>query len=284
MIKVRLSEGDNPVKQIEQSLEILSKIDKAFDKREKIVLDLSEINWVLPCAIILISGKLQEILAKGAEVDYVSPKNKKVKEWLSNIGFPLGKTKDGSTYISIKHFTNNLSNSNQVNEEANSLLQKIQNRIPNNFGSSILYILGELSDNVDQHSQFTHASLMAQYFPRKNHLDVAVFDNGISIPLNFEKNKIDFKMDSEAIKKALFGEVTTKKNEKMRAYGLKTCKNISQAIEGELYFISRKGIAMLKRDEEEFYDFKDLSLDGTFIYFRLNTPKNKFDIYPYVQS
>lgn len=284
MIKVNLSEGDNPVNQIKQSLKIISEIDDAFDKREKIVLDLSEIKWVLPCAIIIISGKLREVLGKGAEVNHILPKNPQVKEWLSNIGFPLGKIKDGSTYISIKHFANNFSNPNQVNEEANLLLNKIQNKIPSNLGSSVPYILGELSDNVDQHSNFTHSSLMAQYFPKKKHLDIAVFDNGISIPLNFEKNKIDFKMDSEAIKKALFGEVTTKKDEKMRAYGLKTCKRISQVIQGELYFISRKGIAILKPYEEEFYDFEDVSLDGTFIYFRLPIPKNRIDIYSYVEG
>ena len=52
MIKVILSDGDNPFNQIEDSLKLISKIDEAFDKREKIKLDLSEVNWVLPCSII----------------------------------------------------------------------------------------------------------------------------------------------------------------------------------------------------------------------------------------
>ena len=296
MIKIDLSEGDNPVEQIKESLKIISRIDDAFDKREKISLDLSGVKWVLPCTVILISGKLREILCKGADVSYIPPKNLKVKEWLSDIGFPLGKTKDGSTFISIKHFANNLSNPNQVNEEANSMLKKIETKIPNSFGGSILYILGELADNIDQHSNFTHASLMAQYFPQKEYLDIAVLDNGISIPFNFEKNNISFKKDSEAIKKALSGEATTKKDEKMRAFGLKSCKDISikgfllkinpdPRIKGELHVVSRKGIAILKSSgEENFYDFGNVSLDGTFLYFRLPTPKNKIDIYYYLEG
>jgi len=286
MINVELSEGDNPVEQIKQSLKIISRIDDAFDKREKIILDLSEVKWVLPCSIILISGKLKDILEKGAEVSYKPPKNVKVKEWLSDIGFPLGKIKDGSTFISIKHFANNSSNPNQVNEEANSMLNKIKNRIPISFGDSVLYILGELAANIDEHSNFTFASLMAQYYPQKEYLDIAVLDDGISIPFNFEKNNISFKKDSEAIRKALFGEVTTKKGEKMRGYGLKSCKDISiKEIKGELHLVSRRGIAILKSNgDENFYEFDNVSLNGTFLYFRLPTPKNKINIYSYLEG
>ncbi len=286
MIKVNLSEGDDAFNQIEDSLKIISEIDEAFDKREKIKLDLSDVKWVLPCSVILISGKLMEILTKGAEVSYIPPKDLNVKKWLFNIGFPIGKKSDGDTFISIKHFSNKPQNRNQVNEEANKFLKKIENKIPNSFGESVIYILGELADNMDDHSNFTFASLMAQYYPRKKHLDMAILDNGITIPFNFEKNKIRFERDSEAIKKALYGEVTTKKGEKMRGYGLKSCRDISlKEIKGELYIVSRKGVIILKEGESpNFYDFDDVSLEGTFLYFRLPTPKKKVNIYPYLEG
>lgn len=286
MIKVILPVGDNPLDQIEESLKIISEINKAFEKREKIELDLSEVKWALPCSIILISGKLTEILSKGAEVSYNPPKNPKVKEWLSNIGFPFGNTNDGETFVSIKHFPSNSDNKNQVNEESNLLLKKMEDKIPKNFGDSIKYILGELADNMDEHSNFTFASLMSQYYPKKEYLDIAVLDNGITIPLNFEKNNIPFDKDSEAIRKALFGEVTTKKDEKMRGFGLKSCKDISlKEIKGELHIVSRKGVITIKYDEEpQLFDFRDTSLNGTFLYFRLPTPKNKVNIYPYLEG
>jgi hypothetical protein len=285
MVKVNLSGGDDPFSQIEGSLKVISEIDDSFDKREKIELDLSEVTWVLPCSIILISSKLKEIILKGAEVSYISPKNAKVKEWLSNIGFPLGKENDGSTFVSIKHFLNDPSNKNQVNEQTNSLIDSMEDKIPNNFGDSVKYILGEISDNMDDHSNFTFGSLMAQYYPKKEHLDLAILDNGITIPFNFEKNNISFEKDSDAIKKAVYGEVSTKKGEKMRGYGLRSCKDISlEGINGELHIVSRKGLLILKEGSSNFYDFKGVSLDGTFLYFRLPTPKNKVSIYPYLED
>lgn len=286
MIKVILSDDDNPFNQIEESLRITAEIEKSFDKREKIELDLSEINWALPCSVILISGKLMEILSKGAEVSYIPPKNSKVRDWLSNIGFPIGKKDDGNTFVSIKHFSNNPENKNQVNKESNALMDSMEDKIPNTFGSSVKYILGELADNMDEHSNFTFASLMAQYYPRKKYLDMAVLDNGITIPFKFEKNDIPFDKDSEAIRKALSGEVTTKKNEKMRGYGLKSCRDISlKEIKGELHVVSRKGVVILKESEEpKLYDFIDVSLKGTFLYFRLPTPKNEVNIYPYLEG
>ena len=189
-IKVILSSDDNPVNQIKESLKILSQIESAFIKREEITLDFSEVPWILPCSVILISGKIMEILNQGASIKYVPPKEEKVKRWLSDVGFPLGKRTDGDTYVSIKHFANNPEDKNQVNKESNELLKKMKDKIPEEFGSSVQYIIGELSDNIDEHSRFTFASLMAQYYPRKEHMDIAVLDNGISIPLLFEKNNI----------------------------------------------------------------------------------------------
>lgn len=281
---MKLSQGDDISIHIAESLEIISDIDSSFDKRKRIKLDLSDIKWVLPCSAILISGKLREILSKGAEIEYTPPKDLKVREWLSNIGFPLGKKLDGETFISIKHFPKDPKSPNQVNNQANEVLKKLEGKIPEKFGSSIPHILGELSDNMDDHSNFTFASLMAQYYPTKDHVDIAVLDNGITIPLNFEKNNIKFSSDSDAIKMALYGEVTTKKHEQMRGFGLRSCKDIStEGIPGEIHIVSRKGIVVLKKGESPtFYDLPKFSLDGTFIYVRLPTPKKPLNIYNYL--
>jgi hypothetical protein len=71
----------------------------------------------------------------------------------------------------------------------------------------------------------------------------------------------------------------------MRGYGLRSCKDISlEGINGELHIVSRKGLLILKEGSSNFYDFKGVSLDGTFLYFRLPTPKNKVSIYPYLED
>jgi len=284
VIKVTLSREDNPINQIKESLEIAKKIEEAFTKREEVTLDFSEVSWILPCSAILISGKIIEVQNQGASIKYLPPENPEVKEWLSDIGFPLGKKIDGNTYVSIKHFFNNPEDRKQVNREANELLDKMGDKIPKEFGDSVRYIIGELSDNIDQHSQFTLASMMAQYYPKKEYLDIAVLDNGISIPLLFEKNHILFSQDSDAILKAISGEVTTKKDEQMRAYGLRSCKDITiEGIKGELHVISRKGSIIVEPSKKPLlYNFDSVGLEGTLLYFRLKTPKKEINIYPYL--
>lgn len=289
MVKVSLSRGDNVFNHIHESLRVMYEIGQNFDKREKIELDFTEVKWILPCAVILISGKVKEVITKGAEFVYIPPSNIKVNEWLTNIGFPLGDfplTPKESNFVPLKYFTNNPGNINQVNEEATNLIKSMENKIPDTFKDSIKFILAELSDNIDQHSNFTFASLMAQYYPNKECLDLAVLDNGITIPFNFEKHDISFDKDSEAIKKALFGEVTTRKDDLMRGFGLRSCKDIStKGINGELHILSRKGLIIIKDDNKPiFHDFEEVSLKGTLIYFRLPTPKKAFNIYPYLEG
>ncbi len=84
--------------------------------------------------------------------------------------------------------------------------------------------------------------------------------------------------------KAISGEITTKQNEIMRGFGLKSCRDIStKGIGGELYILSRKGLVIIKDNEEpSLHELGDLSLKGTFLYFRLPTPKEKLNIGQYL--
>lgn len=286
MIKVKLSRGDEPIEQIKESLRILSEIKEIFSKRKEFTLDFSEVNWILPCSAILISGKLNEVKTQGAQINYIKPKNNVVQDYLSKIGFPFGSEAEGDTFVPISHFQDNPSDKNQIEKETLDLFYKISSKIPISFGhNAIPHILSELSDNIDQHSEFTFASLMAQYFPRKEYLDLAVLDNGVSIPFIFEKNNKEFKKDSDAIMKAVSGEISTKKDQGLRGFGLKSCKNLSiEGFNGELHIISRKGAIIFKPDEKpKIYDFKNEVLEGTLIYFRLPAPKEEVPFYEIIE-
>ena len=202
---------------------------------------------------------------------------------MNKIGFPLGDRNDGSSYVPINHFKRKETDKNQVQKEVSELIDKIEGKIPRKFGDAIKYILGELSDNIDNHSEFSYASLMAQYFPTKKMVDIAVFDNGITIPGCFEKHGIVFRDEGDAINKTISGEVTTKKEEVMRGYGLRSCKRLStEGVEGELYIISTKGVLIFNSTKKPLFYTLDNSLKGTFLYFRLPLPKEKLDIYPFV--
>jgi len=287
VIKVNLSRGDDPIKQIEESLRAISKIKETFAKRKEFTLDFSEVNWILPCSAILLSSKLNEVSIQGAKINYIESKNKQVQEYLSKIGFPLGSEEEGDTFIPISHFQDNPSKKNQVEEEALTLFEKISSKIPPIFGrNSIPHILSELSDNIDQHSEFTFASLMAQFYPKKEYLDLVVLDNGVSIPFLFEKNNIKFDKDSGAIMKAVSGEISTKKEEIMRGFGLKSCKRLSlEGFKGELHIISRKGAILFESNKTpKVYNFDNETLEGTLLYFRLPVPKGKVPFYSLIKN
>ena len=216
MIKVEFPHGDDILEYISVAIKVMNEMEEEFYKTKQISLDLSSVKWFIPCPMILMSNKIRELLDHGAQsIMYKEPEKENVREHLQKIGFPLGTKEDGSSYVSIKHFRKNLEDKNQVNREVNELMTIIEKKIPFQFGESIKYILGELSDNIDEHSNFECASLMAQYFPKKEIVDIAVFDNGVSIPKLFEEHNIPFDGDRDAIKKAVWGEVTTKKNEEM---------------------------------------------------------------------
>lgn len=275
-IKCKLSKGDEPIEQIKECLKII----ELMNDHKEITLDFREVDWILPCSALLLSSKVIELSNKGTKFYYFGPNNEKVNSYLNEIGFPFGSELNGETFSPIKHFTYN----ENVNNEVVKVIEYIEDKIPNKFGGSIPYIIAELSDNIDQHSKFTNASIMAQYYPKKKYVDIGILDNGLTIPLVFEEHNIKFKKDSEAIKKALSG-TTTKNEEPARGYGLSSSKKIiNNALNGELHIFSRKGnIILTPNTEIEFNDFRDLELKGTLLYMRLYTPKKHLNIYNYLE-
>ena len=137
-------------------------------------------------------------------------------------------------------------------------------------------------DNIDQHSRYTHASIMAQFFPKKNIVDIGVIDNGLSIPRLFEENRIPFLTDSEAIESALQG-LSTKK-EARRGYGLPAVHKITtEGLKGVGYIISRRGcIHVLPNNVRKSYILQNHIYNGTVIYLRFSAPKEKINIHPYL--
>lgn len=281
MVEVDFSKGDGILENLSSALKVIYEMEKIFLEGAKISLDFSSVTWFIPGPMILISNKIKELTERGADIEIISPKKAEVQTHMNKIGFPMGGKDDGDSYISIKHFKRNDVDKNQVNREANDLVNKIENRIPDKFGGSVQYIVAEMSDNIDAHSEFSYASLMAQYFPSKQIIDIAICDNGVTIPGLFEKHGISFRSDEEAIKKAIEGKTT--KNEEMRGYGLQSCKRLSTEM-GELCIVSRSGVLILKPNTEPFfYHLEGEKFNGTFLYFRLKVPDKMLDIHKFVE-
>lgn len=279
-IKIKLPNNDDVKENILSLIKVLNEIDSC--KENEITLDFSEVLWMPPCCITLLSNKVFELKQKGIKFEYIFSREDKVTRHMKKLGFPLGTGVDGISYYPITHVLKDNHNSKKLGQEIGFLMDKIIEKIPNNI-NGISYILSELSDNIEDHSEYDYASIMAQYFPRKKEVEIIVFDNGLTIPGVFSKNKISFSNDVKAIEKALSGEISTPKiaqNEIGRGYGLRTCRALStEDFKGEIYVFSRKGLVISKHDNEHTSNVLEDPLKGTLICVKIKLPSEEIPFY-----
>jgi len=277
MIKCDFKDSDDPKIQIEASLDLLNQINDLHKQNKTIELDFGSVNWLLPCSALLLSSRISELTAQGQHIKIIESTNNKVAKFLREIGFPLGNSSKKETHCPITHFKGN------VNKEINKVLENINENLHKNFGDGVNYLIGELSDNIDAHSKFTYASLMAQYYPRKRFFDIGVLDNGLTIPGVFDKAKITFKDDCDAIRQAMEGVST--KNEGGRGFGLRTSKKVAiEGLNGEMHIYSRAGgILINPKRREKYVKLQKNPLIGTLVYMRLYIPKKRLNIYEYTE-
>lgn len=281
MIDCSICNSDEPVDQIIDCMKIVDLIDKEIDKEKDtktLNLDMSSIDWLTPFSALILSSKIVQCIPRFNRIDINAPKNSNVRAYMVSIGFPLGKKEKGYSYSPISHFNKD------ANKAANEVFEVIDSTFPNELkGSVVKFILSEFCDNVEQHSAFTYASIMAQYYKTKNFVDIGIIDNGISIPRVFEKNKIEFKEDAEAIDKALHGLST--KSEGGRGKGLiSTNLIVEKGLKGQFYIVSREGMVVTGHGHNrKLYKFQNCSLKGTLGYIRFEVPKKEVNLYLYLK-
>ncbi len=98
-------------------------------------------------------------------------------------------------------------------------------------------LIGELVDNIYQHSQFTNALIMGQRYREKQFAEITFFDNGITIPGSYKKQGLTF-TDNEAVYEATRG-LSTKGEDRGRGLPY-TIGVVIQGLDGELLIASGK--------------------------------------------
>ncbi len=285
MIKLNLTSSDKPITQIQECLEFIDKLNEASEKEKEIVIDMRNLKWILPCSALLISHKIKEIINKECKISFIEPNNQKVRDYLSIVGFPLGGGKPAITYMPIHHFSPQKENNSTrlIELEIKEVFDIVQKYFPSKLHNGIFYLLAELSDNIDQHSEFTLGSIMVQFYKNKGFVDIGVLDNGITIPGRYEKNSITFENDCDAIEKALKG-ISTKEGEVGRGKGLETSKRlVEEGLEGDFYVLSRKCLVSVEKGHVSDTKSVEKPLKGTLIYARFKVPKKALNIYEFIE-
>lgn len=143
------------------------------------------------------------------------------------------------------------------------------------------YLVGEMVDNIYQHSEFNNAMVMAQKYPRKKYADICFIDDGISINGSFKKKGLLLEEDYIAIEEAINGLSTKDKD---RGTGLNTNFRIfTEGLNGEILIISGGGGVLYGKHSHIPYILKQENiLDGTLINIRMPCP-SQVNMYEYIR-
>lgn len=144
------------------------------------------------------------------------------------------------------------------------------------------YFIGELLDNIYEHSKFSKAFIMAQKYEYMKFTEVGIIDNGISIPGSYENEGYKFN-DIEALKEAVLKGLSTKSNE--RGYGLRTSlRLLTEGLEADCLIVSRRAGLIINKNNTSFYEMEENDIfNGTLISVRIPYNLSQVNIYEYIE-
>jgi len=144
------------------------------------------------------------------------------------------------------------------------------------------YLIAEMLNNVADHSGSEHGGFaMAQYYPTKRKVQVAVADSGVGFLNHIGNIYPEVTTDEEALIKAVEMGVTASSNrmyghERNAGYGLYALLEIIKATKGQVVIISNTGILRC-RNGEITTDTLSERWDGTVVAFEFIEKNTDYD-------
>lgn len=238
--------------------------------KESGCLDLSDIGFVYPTTL------LPTISLLSHNKKFNPPKDKSVARYIET----ASNGKANGTVCPIVELPDEPEKYGQIIQN----LYSIHLNDGRNCGgaNAFKYSVGELTDNIYQHSKFCHAFVMGQSYPRMGFTEICILDDGKSIPGAFSEHGMAFNCDSDAVVEAIRG-ASTKNKEEGRGMGLGSTLNlIVHGLNGEVFIASRNGAIFLGVGKKQIYTLPDeMRFDGTLASFRI--PYTKEPIEQYLQ-
>lgn len=162
-----------------------------------------------------------------------------------------------------------------------------QVNIPGNIVSGLKYMLGEMVDNITEHSDSERGFIFAQAYPGKRFLDICIADEGITLRGSYLKAGIEIEDDLEAMKAA--NKCISSKNlpdAENRGYGIKTTKNmLSSGLGGQYMIMSGNAIGLKSQTIDGIIQLpRGIRWNGTVIALRIPyQEKNSFKVCDYLE-
>lgn len=254
---------------------------------EKVVIDLSQAEWFTPTFLAPISEIYN---SQGIEIEFEFPSHPGVKTYLDKIGFPNGFANppdkvENSLPLCKMEPEEGPDTFEIVGSKIRKLVKKQIEGTPwEDAQTGVVYPISEIVDNVDYHSDCDLGTLLVQYYPKKEFLDICVVDDGITIPGSYENYGVEISSDEEALRFALEEGKSTRPNTGMlRGFGLRTTADmIVNGMRGEILLSSRN--ATLYQDDQSTPRtiLSNFEWDGTVFAARLELPKEDFSYHDYI--
>ena len=177
--------------------------------------------------------------------------------------------------------------------EKNSILSTVESIITRQVGLTsnvnigLKYMIGEIVDNITQHSQSERGYILAQSYPRKKYLDICIANNGITLLGSYQKlQNNEILSDMEAIQAANRG-ISTKNlpNAENRGYGIITSRNmLVNGLNGQYIMISGNAMCIHDRNVDQFIALPDdIYWKGTIVAFRIPYVNQNFQYIKYIE-
>lgn len=234
-------------------------------------LDLSNTEFILPTTILPLSNLIISNHDK-----YIPPSNYSVANYISTILSGSGST----TYVPI----NQLVTDEKTQDESLQSIFKLQGSDPNLFGGESFFklIIGELVDNIFQHSECTSAKIAAQKYKQNGYADFCIFDDGVTIPAKLANHGFQFDNPARSIAAAING-TSTKDDD--RGFGLQTSVKLSvDGLNGEVLVVSGAGAVHFVSGNSTMYNLGErFRLNGTLISLRLPLVSEKKSWHDYMK-
>ena len=259
------------------------------------MLDISSVQCVLPSFVMPLLIGLNTI---NEEIELVCSQE------LKDILFPCGLVAQELRPVQLKAVLNDYSNrgrfpifdfpaSSSSEDETSSIIGCLESAIyanlktPNNIINGLRYVIGEIIDNVTQHSK----SNKGYIYPYINHdegfIEVSIADCGIGLLGSYNANNDkDICSDIEAIQAANRG-ISTKNlpNAENRGFGIVTSKRmIIEGLKGAYIMMSGNALSLKGSSVTQFLQLAPkMRFDGTIVIFRMPLMANGFNYINYIE-
>ncbi len=262
----------------------LAALDQVAENKSEI--EVRDSTWITPFSVLPICAMAER---HGKDLIVHSSCSSDVLTYLKTIGFPKGFQECGpseyKSYIPITRLElpTNIQNVNAATTEYAKLISSTAPSENVRILRFIIdYIVGEMTNNILEHSEAGNLWMFAQKWTKGEELEFCIVDDGITFLGRYKKDGFAVADDTDALAQAIENRRSVKQirnPSEDRGYGLSTTKKLitGDELRGRFAVLSGSGGYFKKHGQKErLFSFPG-RFDGTIISGRVNFPEGNSD-------